>query len=117
MVIKYQYNFLYYSILLNYNLFIYTEELDKSIVYPFNNLQIDEADIELSFDIEQFNLLIDVKEIWCPENAIISYNDWIVKITKKLFETLQGFCKSLLPVAENKVNICKYNIMLYSLKY
>jgi len=57
----------------------------------------------LSFDIEQFDLLIDKKEIWCPIDSSISYNNWITNITKHLLETLQGFCQSLLPIAENKV--------------
>lgn len=64
---------------------------------------MDEEDIRLSFNMEQFNLIIDVKEIWCPSDPLISYNNWITIITAKLFETLEGFCTSLLPVAENKV--------------
>lgn len=47
--------------------------------------------------------MIDVKEIWCPTDFSISYSNWITKITKLLLEILQGNCKSLLPIAENKV--------------
>lgn len=81
---------------------IYLEELDKKILYPFKQLQIEEQDNELSFDIEQFNL-INMEKIWCPINSSISYKNWITILTKQLLTTLQGFCKSLLPIAENKV--------------
>lgn len=57
----------------------------------------------MSFDVEQFNLLIDVNEMWCPTDYSITYDNWITKITKQLLKTLQGFCDSLLPIAENKV--------------
>lgn len=76
-------------------------------MYPFKYYQTEELDVELSFDIEQFNLLIDKNEIWCPIDSSISYNNWITNITKHLLETLQGFCKSLLPVAENKPVFCE----------
>lgn len=84
---------------------IFLEELGKHVLYPFKHLQIEEQDIELLFDIEQFNLIIDDTEIWCPINSSISYNNWITRITKRLLKTLQGFCKSLLSIAENKVII------------
>lgn len=85
------------------------EELGPKVLYPFKSSQIEELDVELSFDIEQFNLLIDENEIWCPIDSSMSYSSWITNITKHLLETLQGFCKSLLPIAENKVkfkNMC-----------
>lgn len=60
--------------------------------------------------------MIDVKEIWCPTDFSISYSNWITKITKQLLEILQGICKSLLPIAENKVqNII--NIIYFMFKY
>lgn len=71
-------------------------------MYPFKSSQIEE-DVEMSFHIEQFNLLIDVNEMWCPTEYSITYDDWITKITKQLLKTLQGFCGSLLSIAENKV--------------
>lgn len=92
---------------------IILEELGRKVLYPFKLSQIEELDIALSFDIEQFNLLIDEKEIWCPIDSSISYNNWITNITKHLLETLQGFCKNLLSIAENKVktkNIYNINI-------
>lgn len=73
------------------------------MLYPFKQLQIEEQDIELSFDIEQFHLLIDVEETWCPTDSSISYKNWITLLTKQLLTTLQGYCKSVLPIAENKV--------------
>ncbi|XP_026809071.1 serine-protein kinase ATM isoform X1 [Rhopalosiphum maidis] len=83
------------------------EELGPKVLYPFKSSQIEELDVELSFDIEQFNLLIDENEIWCPIDSSISYSSWITNITKHLLETLQGFCKSLLPIAENKPLFCE----------
>lgn len=83
---------------------VYLEELDKHILYPFKELQIEEQCIQLSFDIEQFNL-ININEIWCPINSTISYKNWITILTKQLLTTLQGFCKSLLSIAENKVKL------------
>lgn len=80
---------------------VFLEELGPSTLYPFQNLLTIEEDVELSFDVEQFNLLTDM---WCPIDSSISYNNWITTITKQLLGTLQGFCKSLLAVAENKVN-------------
>lgn len=85
------------------------------MVYPFIPLQVELQDIESLFNVE-LNLTIDVKEIWCPIDFSISYSNWITKITKHLLETLQGICKSLLPIAENKVqNII--NIIYFMLKY
>lgn len=61
--------------------------------------------------------------MWCPVDPLITYDNWITNITKQLLETLQGFCKSLLLVAENKVkmyyeyNILKFNIFYPSLLY
>ncbi|XP_029344827.1 serine-protein kinase ATM [Acyrthosiphon pisum] len=85
------------------------EELGAKALYPFKHGQssMEELDVELSFDIEQFNLLIDKNDIWCPLDESISYNNWITIITKHLLETLQGFCKSLLPIAENKPVFCE----------
>lgn len=73
------------------------------MIYPFCVTQ--EDNVEIVFDIKQFELLIDVKEMWCPVDSLIIYSNWITNITKKLFETLQGFCNSLLLVVENKVTI------------
>lgn len=84
--------------------YIFLEELGETVLYPFKQLQIEEQDIEFSFDIEQFKL-IDNTDMWCPIDSSISYNNWITKITKQLLKTLQGFCKSLLSIAENKVTI------------
>lgn len=75
------------------------------MLYPFKESYIEKQDVELTFNIEQFNLLIDVEELWCPIDMSISYNRWITRITKQLLKILQGFCKSILPIAENKVNI------------
>ncbi|XP_060874698.1 serine-protein kinase ATM isoform X2 [Metopolophium dirhodum] len=85
------------------------EELGAKVLYPFKHGQSSMAklDVELSFDIEQFNLLIDKNDIWCPLDESISYNNWITIITKHLLETLQGFYKSLLPIAENKPVFCE----------
>lgn len=84
------------------HLVLFSEKLGKNVLYPFKPEEPD-PDMELSFDIEQFNLIIDVEEIWCPIDYSISYSDWITRLTKKLLETFQGFSKSLLPIAENKV--------------
>lgn len=89
------------------HLIIFLEKLGKSVLYPFKELEIEEQDVEISFNPEQFNYTIDVKEIWCPLDPSISYSSWIIRITKQLLETLQGFCNSLLPIAENKVKIFK----------
>ncbi|CAH1736405.1 unnamed protein product, partial [Aphis gossypii] len=83
------------------------KKLGPKVVYPFKPSEQKELDVELSFDIEQFNLLIDKNEIWCPIDSSISYSSWITNITKHLLETLQGFCKSLLPIAENKPLFCE----------
>ncbi|KAE9539511.1 hypothetical protein AGLY_004763 [Aphis glycines] len=83
------------------------EKLGPKVLYPFKPSEQKELDVELSFDIEQFNLLIDKNEIWCPIDSSISYSSWITNITKHLLETLQGFCKSLLPIAENKPLFCE----------
>lgn len=79
-----------------------SEKLGKNVLYPFKSEELDQ-DMELSFDIEQFNLKIDDEEIWCPVDSSISYNNWVTRLTKTLLETFQGFSKSLLPIAENKV--------------
>jgi len=93
------------------------EELGAKTLYPFKHeySQIVESDVELSFDIQKFNLLIDKNEIWCPIDESISYNNWITNITKHLLETLEGFCKSLLPIAENKVKTIKRYIYIYNI--
>lgn len=82
------------------------------MLYPFKELHLENQDIELSFNIELFNSIIDVGEIWCPIDMSISYNEWITRITKQLLETLQGFCISLMYIAENKVKIY-YLFLLY----
>lgn len=79
------------------------DELGQQLLYPFKQLEIEEQCIEKPFDIQQRKLILDVKEIWCPRDSSISFNDWVTKITKQLLESLPGFCKSLLPIAENKV--------------
>jgi len=106
------------------NVIKYLEELGAKVLYPFKHGQFSmkELDVELSFDIEQFNLLIDKNNIWCPIDESISYNNWITIVTKHLLETLQGFYKSLLPIAENKVNplnkyINNYNNINYCKYY
>jgi hypothetical protein len=54
--------------------------------------------------------------MWCPTDSLITYGNWITNITKQLLETLQGFCKSLLLVAENKVKIYyKYYILKFNI--
>ncbi|VVC40821.1 Hypothetical protein CINCED_3A017263 [Cinara cedri] len=83
------------------------ERLGKRMLYPFKELHIEDQDVELSFNIEQFNLIIDVDQIWCPIDLSISYNKWLTSLTKQLLETLQGFCKSVLPIAENKPMFCE----------
>jgi len=92
-----------------------SEELGAKVLYPFKPGQssMEELDVEL-FDIEQFNLLIDKDDIWCPIDESISYNNWITIITKHLLETLQSFYKSLLPIAENKVNPLNRYINIYN---
>lgn len=75
------------------------------MLYPFKESYIEKQDVELTFNIDQFKLLIDDGELWCPIDRSISYNKWITRITKQLLKILQGFCKSILPIAENKVNI------------
>jgi len=83
--------------------------LNKSTIYPFIPLQVEEQnDVELIFDIEQFNSIVGVKEIWCPVDTSIPYSNWITEITKHLLGTLPDFCKSLLPIAENKVKTYEY---------
>lgn len=77
--------------------------MNKSTIYPFIPLQFEEQSIQLIFDIDQFNSIIDVKEIWCPVDTSMSYNNWITGITTCLLKTLPHFCESLLPIAENKV--------------
>lgn len=99
------------------NVIKHLEELGAKVLYPFKYgpSPTEELDVELSFDIEQFNLLIDKNEIWCPIDESISYNNWITIITKNLLETLQGFYKSLLPIAENKVNPLNRYINIYNM--
>jgi len=98
------------------NLIKHLEELGAKVLYPFKHRKssMEKLDVEISFDIEQFNLLIDKNDIWCPIDESISYNNWITIITKHLLETLQGFYKSLLPIAENKVNPLNRYINIYN---
>ncbi|XP_050425429.1 serine-protein kinase ATM isoform X2 [Adelges cooleyi] len=90
-----------------------------SRLYPFNYTQTTE-DVPNNFSFEEFNKNVDENNIWCPSGIVsTSFDTWITRITKALLSTFEGYCQSLLPIAEHKPIFCEQilpHLVLFILK-
>ncbi|XP_050523942.1 serine-protein kinase ATM isoform X2 [Daktulosphaira vitifoliae] len=83
------------------------KDFDSSSVYPYKFNQF-KGQALTCLNFTEFKEKVDRNDLWCPKITIsTSYEVWITCLTKTLLSTLQGYCQSLLLIAEHKPLFCE----------